>query len=59
MPTNDIIRTPLQQIVKWADEKDEEEGGMHHYRTIDYDRAKQSIIRLDTLIDEALSGRDS
>ncbi|SFB18087.1 MULTISPECIES: HD domain-containing protein [unclassified Bacillus (in: firmicutes)] len=59
LPTNDIVRTPLQQIVKWADEKDEEEGGMHHYRTIEYDRAKQSIIRLDTLIDEVLSEHDS
>jgi uncharacterized protein len=51
LPTNDIVRTPLQQIVKWADEKDEEEGGLHHYRTIEYERAKQSIIRLDALID--------
>lgn len=59
LPTNDIVRTPLQQIVKWADEKDEEEGGMHHYRTIEYDRAKQSIIRLDALIDEVLSGQVS
>jgi uncharacterized protein len=45
---------PLQQIVKWADEKDEEEGGMHHYRSIDYDRAKQSIIRLDESIDSEI-----
>jgi uncharacterized protein len=55
LPSNDIVRTPLQQIVKWADEKDEEEGGMHHYRTIDYDRAKQSIIRLDDWIDTELA----
>jgi uncharacterized protein len=54
LPSNDIVRTPLQQIVKWADEKDEEEGGMHHYRRIDYDRAKQSIIRLDDWIDSGL-----
>ncbi|CAG9607345.1 HD domain-containing protein [Pseudoneobacillus rhizosphaerae] len=51
LPTNDIVRTPLQQIVKWADEKDEEEGGMHHYRTIDFDRAKESLSRLDGWID--------
>jgi uncharacterized protein len=51
LPSNDIIRTPLQQIVKWADEKDEEEGGMHHYRTIEYDRALESLIRLDGWID--------
>lgn len=58
LPTNDIVRSPLQQIVKWADEKDEEEGGMHHYRTIEYERAKQSIIRLDMLIDQELSKQD-
>ena len=52
LPTNDIIRTPLQQIVKWADEKDEEEGGLHHYRKIDYERAKNSIIRLDKMIEK-------
>jgi uncharacterized protein len=59
LPTNDIVRTPLQQIVKWADEKDEEEGGMHHYRKIDYERAKQSIIRLDEMIDEELLKKQS
>ena len=52
LPSNDIIRTPLQQVVKWADEKDEEVGGKHHYRQIDPHRAKESIIRLDQLIDE-------
>lgn len=52
LPSNDIIRTPLQQVVKWADEKDEEEGGKHHYRKIDFMRAKESIIQLDKLIDE-------
>ncbi|OCA82313.1 phosphohydrolase [Bacillus sp. FJAT-27225] len=54
LPTNDIVRTPLQQIVKWADEKDEEEGGAHHYRKIEYDRALNSLIRLDSRIDEEL-----
>jgi len=51
LPTNDIERTALQQIVKQADEKDEEEGGLHHYREIDLDRARESILRLDNLID--------
>lgn len=51
LPSNDIVRTPLQQIVKWADEKDEEEGGLHHYRKIDFERAKDNIIRLDEMID--------
>ncbi|MFB6467091.1 HD domain-containing protein [Cytobacillus sp. Hz8] len=51
LPTNQIRRTTLQQIVKWADEKDEEEGGLHHYRTIHYEKARQSILRLDEWID--------
>lgn len=55
LPSNDIVRTSLQQIVKWADEMDEEEGGLHHYRKIEYERARQSIIRLDQLIDKHLS----
>ncbi|WP_053368464.1 HD domain-containing protein [Bacillus sp. FJAT-27245] len=54
LPTNDIVRTPMQEIVKLADEKDEEEGGMHHYRKIEYDRALKSLIRLDGMIDEML-----
>ena len=59
LPSNDIVRTPLQQVVKWADEKDEEEGGNHHYRKIDAERAKQSIIRLDKMIDEVLMNGES
>ena len=53
LPTNDIVRTPLQQIVKWADEMDEEEGGLHHYRKVDYEKARKSIIKLDKMIDAA------
>ncbi|PLT30598.1 HD domain-containing protein [Peribacillus deserti] len=58
LPTNDIIRTPLQQIVKWADEKDEEEGGLHHYRKIEMERARESIIRLDELIDQEMENKN-
>lgn len=54
LPSNDIVRTPLQHIVKLADEKDEEAGGLHHYRKIEFDRAKRSIIRLDELINSQI-----
>jgi len=54
LPTNDIVRTPLQQIVKLADEMDEEPGGNHHYRKIDQHRARKAIIRLDEMIDECI-----
>ena len=33
----EIERTSLQNIIKWADEADEEPGGAHHYRTISYE----------------------
>lgn len=57
LPSNDIVRTPLQQVVKWADEKDEEEGGNHHYRKISQERARDSIIRLDQMIDAQISSK--
>ena len=34
-PGGEILRTPLQAIIKQADEKDEEPGGSHHYRKMD------------------------
>ncbi|MCA1030244.1 HD domain-containing protein [Bacillus timonensis] len=52
LPGGEVVRTPLQSIVKCADEKDEEPGGAHHYRTIDYDRALKIIRRLDQKIDK-------
>jgi len=43
--------TPLQQIVKQADERDEEPSGMHHYRTLSEERILSSLKRLDYLVD--------
>lgn len=54
LPSNDIVRTPLQKIVKLADEMDEEAGGNHHYRKIATEQAQKSILRLDQLIDQNL-----
>jgi uncharacterized protein len=51
LPGGSIIRTPLQTIIKWADEKDEEEGGFHHTRTLSEKRALESLERLDQRID--------
>ncbi|UII54238.1 HD domain-containing protein [Cytobacillus spongiae] len=51
LPGGEILRTPLQQIVKLADEKDEEPGGAHHYRTIDEERAFKSLAALDRKIE--------
>lgn len=52
MPSKDISRTPLQSVVKLADEQDEEQGGLHHYRTISFEDALKEIAQLDALIDQ-------
>lgn len=57
LPSKDIERTSLQQVIKWADENDEEPGGSHHYRTISYERALKAIQRLDSMIDHELQTR--
>ncbi|WP_071395189.1 HD domain-containing protein [Bacillus tuaregi] len=51
-PGGEIVRTPLQEIVKRADEKDEEPGGSHHYRQIESNRAYRLLQRLDQKIDK-------
>ncbi|MBO1514143.1 HD domain-containing protein [Metabacillus bambusae] len=51
LPGGNVIRTPLQTVIKLADEKDEEEGGLHHTRTLSIKRALESLERLDQRID--------
>ncbi|MCQ6276163.1 HD domain-containing protein [Bacillus sp. V3B] len=53
-PGGEIVRTPLQAIIKKADEKDEEPGGSHHYRKIEQHRAYRLLQRLDQKIDKEL-----
>jgi uncharacterized protein len=55
LPGGEVIRTKMQSIIKQADEMDEEPGGLHHYRKIDYKRALESLRRLDNKIDEVLA----
>ncbi|HEQ3525284.1 HD domain-containing protein [Bacillus cereus] len=50
----EIERTSLQNIIKWADEADEEPGGAHHYRTISYEKALKAIQQLDRLVEREL-----
>ncbi|PLR75455.1 phosphohydrolase [Bacillus sp. V3-13] len=59
LPGGQVVRTPLQTIIKLADEKDEEPGGVHHYRKIDHDRAMRSLQRLDEMIDGTISGENA
>jgi len=51
LPDGALELTPLQRVVKLADEADEETGGMHHYKTMDYETALAAIRRLDNKID--------
>lgn len=54
LPEGELKRNPLQAIVKWADEADEEPGGRHHYRTISDDLALKKIRQLDELVSRQL-----
>ncbi|MED4016971.1 MULTISPECIES: HD domain-containing protein [Sutcliffiella] len=51
LPEAQIKRSPLQKVVKLADEMDEEKGGNHHYKVMDKETALQRLQRLDTLIE--------
>ncbi|ALC82223.1 MULTISPECIES: HD domain-containing protein [Bacillus] len=53
LPEGDLEKNKLQQIVKMADEMDEEPGGRHHYRVIDQTTALHRIKKLDQMIDQA------
>ncbi|MGD6833523.1 HD domain-containing protein [Sutcliffiella halmapala] len=54
LPESDIKRSPLQKVVKLADEMDEEQGGNHHYKQIDKITALKKIQKLDQLVDQYL-----
>lgn len=55
LPGGEVVRNPLQKIIKQADEKDEEPGGAHHYRELSHERAFKSLSDLDRRIDEHLN----
>lgn len=40
-------RTPLQEVVRLADEKDEQPGGLHHYKQMDKSEAIKILHQLD------------
>ncbi|MFD1851324.1 HD domain-containing protein [Oceanobacillus bengalensis] len=50
LPEGNLHLSPLQKVVAIADEADEEPGGNHHYRQIDYANALTRIKRLDSKI---------
>ncbi|MGM7700905.1 HD domain-containing protein [Pseudalkalibacillus sp. Hm43] len=53
LPQGSLHLSPLQKVVKLADEADEEPNGNHHYRTIAHDKAVELILKLDNKIQES------
>lgn len=58
LPEGQLNLTPLQKVVKKADEQDEEPNGNHHYRKIDSNTALKRIQLLDTKIDRSFKYKD-
>ncbi len=54
LPEGTIHQRPLQKVVKLADEADEEPGGKHHYRQMDYALAVKKIEELDQNVERIL-----
>lgn len=54
LPEGTIQQRPLQKVVKLADEADEEPGGKHHYREMEYNLAIKKIKELDKKVLELL-----
>ncbi len=54
LPQGELTLEPLQKVVAKADEMDEEPKGNHHYRTIDDEKARTLIGKLDKKIEQEL-----
>ncbi len=50
-------RTDLQEVVRVADEKDEQPSGLHHYKQMDKSEAIQLLHHLDLKVEAALEER--
>ncbi|GGM40678.1 putative phosphohydrolase YueE [Paraliobacillus quinghaiensis] len=59
LPEGELQLRPLQQIVAEADTADEEVGGAHHYRQIDYDIALKRIRDLDAKIESLMLANEN
>ena len=55
LPEISIKKTSLQQIIRMADEMDEEPHGKHHYRKINQEAALNKIERLDQKIEQYIN----
>ncbi|WP_349410261.1 HD domain-containing protein [Pseudalkalibacillus sp. SCS-8] len=52
LPEGTLKLSPLQKVVKLADEADEEPDGKHHYRMMAYEKAVKLIRKLDEKIQQ-------
>ncbi|MCD7036220.1 HD domain-containing protein [Metabacillus sp. GX 13764] len=59
LPQTNLSLTPLQEIVKLADELDEEPNGNHHRRQISEERALRMVRELDKKIDGVLEPKQN
>ncbi|CCG45098.1 hypothetical protein HBHAL_2750 [Halobacillus halophilus DSM 2266] len=50
-------RTELQEVVRVADEKDEQPSGLHHYKQMDKSEAIQLLHHLDLKVEAVLEKR--
>lgn len=55
LPSKLIYRTPLQEVIRLADEADEEPRGKHHYRKISSELAIHKLTILDHQVDVQLN----
>lgn len=55
LPEGQLDLNPLQKVVHFADEADEERGGNHHYKTMDDAAALGRIRILDTKIEREIN----
>ncbi|WLR41271.1 HD domain-containing protein [Bacillus carboniphilus] len=57
LPDGELAVSPLQKVVKLADELDEEPFGRHHYRKIELHLASKKIADLEMKVTQAVQNR--
>ncbi|WP_228547489.1 hypothetical protein [Filobacillus milosensis] len=52
LPQGSFVRSPLQEVVHLADERDKQPGDAHHYRDMDKQEELRLIRNIDAQLDE-------
>lgn len=58
LPAGHLELEPLQEVVALADEADEEGGGNHHYKQIDFASALERIRALDVRLNKEMKEKE-